>query len=141
MEEKRKITTEIKYLQNPEPTATDAEDINKDIADFSEIQAKQNDLCEIFHSLAKRTWKKLMSLEMNLFDRLEDINMRFEENLTILTDDFCEKSDLVFDEFRTIEKTYKEEVLTKIMSLSSNYNEVEKNEIQTVHYKIINIRN
>lgn len=137
IEEKRTITTEIKCLQNPESTenysSTEPEDMNKKTADFAEIQARQNDLSVIFHSSAKRTWKKLMSLEMHLFDRLEDVNMRFEENLISLIDVFCEKSRLFFDDFRTVEKTYNEEILNKIMLLS---NRVEKNEIQTVHCKI-----
>lgn len=73
-----------------------------------------------FTDLLHNVWKRLMGLELSLFDRIEESNLKFERILTDLVNAFIEQAQGLFTICRNLECTYMEKVndaALKIMSL------------------------
>ncbi|KAL1488953.1 hypothetical protein ABEB36_014737 [Hypothenemus hampei] len=99
LEKKENIFTEIKewILQLDHDAMTEDVFANK-IAEMN-----QN-----FQDLIKYTWKKLMRLEVTLFEQIEEVNQIFGQTLGEMMNAFIEEVQAIFTNIRAAEVTYSE---------------------------------
>ncbi|XP_060523026.1 dynein regulatory complex subunit 3-like [Cylas formicarius] len=56
------------------------------------------------------TWKKLMTLEMTLFEQIEEVNQLFEQNMTEIINNLIEAVQAIFTNLRATEVSYAENI-------------------------------
>lgn len=76
------------------------------ITDEREYDRLVFELTDEFNKLIHVTWKKLMKLELVLFEQMDEVNQNFERNLTEMIGNLIEESQNCFTQLRELEQQY-----------------------------------
>lgn len=117
LEEKVGVVLNIKYIQ--ERAANHGSEIS-----IHDLQDAMTETTEAFQYMIQQGWKKLMTLEMDLFDQLEETNLNFERSLTELVNSFIEEAQGFFTQCRNFEQFYMENVFEEATKLMNSYEEI-----------------
>ncbi|KAJ8927249.1 hypothetical protein NQ314_020300 [Rhamnusium bicolor] len=113
MERKGTIFQEIRYLQHQ----LDNERIEElEYNDTIDMYAEE------FTGLIHDTWKKLMKMELQLYEQVDEVNQNFGHTLNDLINGFLEESQGIFSIIRALEVTYAENVGDAAGRLLTNAN-------------------
>ncbi|EEB15824.1 protein phosphatases pp1 regulatory subunit, putative [Pediculus humanus corporis] len=112
IEQKNSIFEQLKEVLNNE----DDED---DVANETSVSIQL--LNENFKDLCHKTWTVLMSKELNLFERTEDVNGTYERSLTELVNSFVEGSQSLFTQIRQLQNTFNENLTDAANKFFTNY--------------------
>ncbi|CAH1116144.1 unnamed protein product [Phaedon cochleariae] len=99
MEKKNDMFSLIRLLQKH---------LDNDIIDVAKYTQKIEEFNEIHNELIHDTWKKLMKLELQLFEQVEEVNQNFEHTMTDMINAFIEEAQALFTQMRALEVTYTE---------------------------------
>ncbi|XP_065160328.1 dynein regulatory complex subunit 3-like [Atheta coriaria] len=77
---------------------------------------------KIYEDKVKATWKILMSLEVILYEQMEELNQVFEQSLTEMINNFIEMAQGTFALMRSAEGTYTEQIGEMLMRLYTSLN-------------------
>lgn len=113
LEEKRK---DIKLIEELQELAD-----NGDIA-IEDYQEKVKYLLDDFYVRQQAVWKKLMQLEITLFEQMEESNSTFEHTMTEMINVFLEAAQGYFSQLRVLETTYMENLTESANRYRTNFN-------------------
>nr|XP_023015582.1 dynein regulatory complex subunit 3-like [Leptinotarsa decemlineata] len=88
-----------------------------DVIDIDKYKEKVDEYFVMFNGIIHDTWKKLMKLELQLFEQMEEVNQNFEHVLADMINAFIEEAQAVFAQIREQEVIYTE----NISDISSRY--------------------
>lgn len=88
----------------------------------SKLHDKVDELAIIYNDLIHDTWKRLMRLEIELFEQMEDVNQTFEHTLNDMVNTFIEEAQGVFSQIRALENTYMENISDSASRIMTNMN-------------------
>lgn len=101
IEKKEKMVKTLKKMQDKVELG------DMSVSEYNErSQAMSTEFNETIHDV----WKKLMKLEITLYEQLEEVNSTFEHNLTEMVNYFIEQSQGLFSMIRGLEQTYTENI-------------------------------
>lgn len=112
VDEKREIFDAIKNMQR-------SFNFN-DESSMLEYSEQMNFYADEFSELLHSIWKNLMGLELQLFDQIEEANLKFERILTDMVNNFIEQAQGLFTICRNLECTYMERVNEAALKLMTN---------------------
>lgn len=117
LEDKIIVVSNIKYIQeqiaNPNSETS-----------VTALHDAFNETAEVNQYMIQKIWKTLMTLEMNLFDQLEETNLNFERSLTELVNSFIEEAQGFFTQCRNFEQFYMENVFEEANKLMNTYEDL-----------------
>lgn len=86
------------------------EELENDSISIEECNSKMQEYADEYNDILHQVWKELMSLELTLYEQMEDVISNFEQALTEMINYFIENSQGYFTELRSLEQLYMENV-------------------------------
>lgn len=112
VDEKREIFNGIKNMQK----SFNYSDENAMLEYAEQMSFYADEFSDSLHNV----WKQLMGLELQLFDQIEEANLKFERVLTDMVSSFIETAQGLFTICRNLECNYMERVNDAALKLMSN---------------------
>nr|XP_034172526.1 dynein regulatory complex subunit 3-like isoform X1 [Osmia lignaria] len=103
LEKKTKILSDVKQLLKRIAGEVDT-------ATLEEVTQKAQQFSEEFNEIVIDAWKKLMSIEVELHEQIEDINEMFRINMTDMMDSFLTIARGYFSQLRNSEAEYSDTI-------------------------------